>query len=288
MGDYLIRGYNSEVRVVVVTCKDAVNEARERHQCSATAIYALGRLMAGGLLLATNLKEEKEALSLKISCDGPLEGIVVDASPTGGVRGYVKNSTVDSVGSDGVSNSKEAIGNGTLTVTRFLSNGETFGGTTPLISGEIASDLTHYLLSSEQIPSLMSLGVLVNLDLSIGSAGGIFIQALPGASDETLAEIENMIFALPPISQMLSEGNTPEEVIQLIFGRLPFEMGEPQTVGFYCGCSRDRMKESLITLGKAELEEMAKDEEEIELICHYCNEHYYFPSSELSQMANQL
>jgi len=288
MTDYMIKGYNSEVRIVAINSTEIVSEASKRHQTSATAISALGRLLTGGVLLASTLKGEKEALSLAISCEGPLEKIVVDASPTGGVRGYVRNPQVDFAGIEGKANIKEAIGNGTLTVTRFLENGETFSGTTRLVSGEIAADLTHYLLQSEQIPSLISLGVLVNQDTSIASAGGYFIQALPGASDETLKEIENMVYALPPVSQMIVEGNTPTEILQLLFGRIPFEMDEQMPVGFFCPCSYEKMIKGLMTIGSEELRSLAEEKEEIELVCDFCNEKYYFLSNQLEEIAKSI
>lgn len=288
MSDYMIKGYNSEVRIMAINTTSTVEEARVRHNCSATAISALGRLLTGGALLASTLKEEKEAISLIVSCDGPLGKIVVDASPTGAVRGYVKNPYVDAPSINGKSNIKSVISEGTLTITRFLSNGETFSGTTPLVSGEIASDLTHYLLNSEQIPSLISLGVLVNPDVTVAAAGGFFIQALPGASDETLKEIEDMVSILPPISQMIFEGNTPEEIIQLLFGRIPFEMSERAPIGFYCSCSYEKMKRGLLTLGDEELSKIAKEEHEVEVVCEFCNEKYYFSSDDLDGMAESL
>lgn len=288
MLDYMIKGYNSEVRIMAINATVTVEEARTRHDCSATTISALGRLLLGGALLASTLKEEKEAISLIISCDGPIGKIVVDASPTGAVRGYVQNPYIDAPSINGKSNIKSVIGEGTLTMTRFLSNGETFSGTTPLISGEIASDLTHYLLNSEQIPSLISLGILVNSDISVAAAGGFFIQALPGASDKTIKEIEDMVSILPPVSQMIAEGNTPEEIIQLLFGRLSFEMSDKTPIGFYCSCSYEKMKRGLLTLGIEELFKIAKDEQKIEVVCEFCNEKYYFLSNELTSMAKSL
>lgn len=285
MADHLIKGYNSEVRIIAVDATETVREAHQRHQTSATGISALGRLLVGGILLSSILKEEKEALSLIIACDGPIGKIVVDASPTGGVRGYLENPTVDFKGTGGKANIKYAIGEGTLTVTRFLSNGETFSGTTPLVSGEIAADLTHYLLHSEQTNSLISLGVLVNKDLTIASAGGFLIQALPGATDETLAEIESMVYILPPVSKMLEEGNTPKEIIQLLFGRIPFKLSEPNPVGFFCSCSKEKMTRGLLTLGSSELEELAAGQEEIETVCDFCKEKYYFSPGELQELA---
>ena len=288
MADHMIKGYNSEVRIIAVDSTQTVEEARVRHQSSATAISALGRLLTGGVLLASTLKEEREALSLIVTCDGPFAGMVVDASPTGGVRGYIKNPKVDFPSEDGKANIKAAIGNGTLTVTRLLSNSETFSGTTPLVSGEIASDLTHYLMNSEQTPSVVSLGVLVNPDVSVAAAGGFFIQALPGASDETLKSIESMVFALPPVSQMISEGNTPKEIVELLFGPIPFEFAEEMPIGYYCSCNKEKIQNSLLTLGVEELLTIAEEEEEIEIVCDFCGEKYYFSSEELKTLAGSL
>ncbi len=288
MKDQILRAYNSEVRVVAIRTTETVEEARARHGTSATATAALGRTMTGALLLASNLEEEKEAVSVTISGDGPLGKIAVDASPTGGVRGYVDNPFADAPSKNGKLDVGTIVGQGSLTVTRLLSNGENFSGSTSLVSGEIAEDFTHYLLSSEQIPSMMSLGVLINPDLSVQSAGGFFIQALPGASDETLERIEKNVFILPPISQMITEGNTLEEIISFIFGGLPYESLEAQPVGFFCSCSREKMEQGLISLGKDELKTIANEDDNTELRCHFCEETYDFTSQEIAKLADEI
>ena len=272
MKDQILRAYNSEVRVVAIRTTETVEEARARHGTSATATAALGRTMTGALLLASNLEEEKEAVSVTVTGDGPLGKIAVDASPTGGVRGYVDNPFADAPSKEGKLDVGTIVGEGSLTVTRLLSNGE---------------DFTHYLLSSEQIPSLMSLGVLINPDLSVQSAGGFFIQALPDASDETLERIEKNVFILPPISQMIAEGNTLEEIISFIFGGLPYESLAAQPVGFFCSCSREKMEQGLLSLGKDELTAIANEEDNTELRCHFCEETYHFTSQEIAKLANE-
>ena len=284
--DHLQRATANGVRAIAAITTQLTEEARRRHDCYPVATAALGRCMTGALLLAANLKTE-ETLTVRIDGKGPLGSILADARPDGMVRGYVKHPHVDIPLKNGKMDVGSAVGEGEIYVTRFTGLKEPFTGSTSLVSGEIAEDLTHYLYTSEQTPSTISLGVLINPDLSVAASGGLFIQALPGANDEDLLAIEANLAVMPPLSHFIAEGQPAEAILRFIFAGLSVTLYESQKVAFSCTCSRDRVIQALISLGYEELINIAQDGQ-AELSCHFCNEKYHFQKNELETLALDL
>lgn len=288
MSDYLIRGtaLQGRVRAFAVQTTELTDELSRRHQTTPTATAALGRTAAAGLLLGAMLKGE-EHLIIQVKGGGPIGQIVVDANAKGEVRGYVDNPEVDPpLKENGKLDVAAAVGtDGFLYITKDLGLKEPYKGSTPLISGELAEDFTYYFAKSEQTPSAVALGVLVNVDHSILAAGGFVIQLLPGLTDEEISEIEEMLSRIPSFTNMLGGGLTLEEILQTV---LPsFQKLDQMDVMFRCKCNRERIEATLISLGKAELQEILDDEGFAEVICHFCNEAYRFNEEELQQMIDQ-
>lgn len=285
MGDYLIRGtaLQGRVRAFAVQTTALTDELSRRHQTTPTATAALGRTAAAGLLLGAMLKGE-EHLIIQVKGDGPIGQIVVDANAKGEVRGYVDNPLVDPpLKANGKLDVAAAVGtDGFLYITKDLGLKEPYKGSTPLVTGELAEDFTYYFAKSEQTPSAVALGVLVNTDHSILAAGGFVIQLLPGLSDQEIGEIEEILSRIPSFTSMLGGGLSLEEVLQTV---LPsFQTLDQMDVMFRCKCSRERIESTLISLGKSELQEILDDEGFAEVVCHFCNEVYRFDEEELQRM----
>ncbi|MZQ83420.1 Hsp33 family molecular chaperone HslO [Paenibacillus sp. 5J-6] len=285
MGDYLIRGtaLQGRVRAFAVQTTDLTDELSRRHQTTPTATAALGRTAAAGLLLGAMLKGE-EHLIIQVKGDGPIGQIVVDANAKGEVRGYVDNPLVDPpLKANGKLDVAAAVGtDGFLYITKDLGLKEPYKGSTPIVSGELAEDFTYYFAKSEQTPSAVALGVLVNTDHSILAAGGFVIQLLPGLTDQEIGEIEEILSRIPSFTSMLGGGLNLEEILQTV---LPsFQSLDQMDVMFRCKCDRERIETTLISLGKAELQEILDDEGFAEVVCHFCNEAYRFDEEELQRM----
>lgn len=271
-------------RWVLIRSTDTVEEARRRHGTSPVATAALGRLMTGALILASSLKGD-ESVTLRLLGDGPLEGAVAVGNAQGEVRGYVREPLVDlPLKPSGKLDVGAAVGRGELAVSRSLQNGEVYTGTVPMVSGEIAEDLVHYLLSSEQIPSAMLLGVLVEKDYHVAGAGGFLIQLLPGASEENIQAIENLLGQLGVgISELAAQSKNMDELLSRLMGQLSYHILERRSVGFTCTCSKERLSGTLVSLGKKEIADLISDEK-AEIVCHFCNEHYQFNKEELHEI----
>ncbi|WP_066640298.1 Hsp33 family molecular chaperone HslO [Desulfolucanica intricata] len=290
MKDYLIRavGEKEQFRVFAVVATNLIEEARRRHDTWPVATAALGRTLIAGLLMGANLKGE-DLLTIRINGDGPLGGIVVSADAYGNVRGYVKNPQVHvssiSKGKLGVGT---AVGKGTLSVSKDLGLKEPFTGSVELISGEIGEDISYYLTVSEQIPSAVSLGVLVETDNSVRAAGGLILQLLPGASDDIISKLEAGIKELPPISSLVDEGKTPEQIVDLALKELNFSILEQTPVQFNCPCNKDKVESILISLGKQEIQEIKEELGQAEVNCHFCGEKYIFNTRELDNLLKEI
>ena len=271
-------------RWVLVKTTNTVEEARRRHGMSPVATAALGRLMTGALILASSLKGE-ESVTLRLLGEGPLGGVVAVANAQGEVRGYVREPLVDlPLKASGKLDVGTAVGRGELTVSRSLQNGEVYTGMVPMVSGEIAEDLVHYLLSSEQIPSAMLLGVLVEKDYHVVGAGGLLIQPLPGAPEEDIQAIENQLGHLQTgISELVTQSESMEELLSHLMGQLPYHVLERRPVGFTCTCSKERLSGTLVSIGKKEIADLISDGK-AEMVCHFCNEHYQFSVDELQEI----
>lgn len=284
-GDHIVRalGVNSEVRMTAIRSTQTVTAASEAHGLSPIAAVALGRFMSGLQLISQDLKNPGDLLSGKIKSDGPLQGITAVANEDGTVKGYVDNPVVESIFyNDKKFNVAAAVGNGNLSITRKQAGAKPYTGSVPLISGEIAEDLTYYLYQSEQLPTILALGVLCD-ENGIKHAGGLMVQAFPGAKDETIDYLEQRIAGFPEISYLMEEGFDPAEILNLFIGA-DIEYLSVKESKFYCDCSKDRMYDALLTLGAEDLLELSEDESGIELICEFCNKVYNFAQDELKEI----
>ncbi len=285
--DYMIRATagNAMVRGFAITSRNLVDEARKIHDLSPICSAALGRLMSGALMMGDMLKGDKDALTITVDGDGPIGGLLVTVNNKGQVKGYVKNNAVALPNNEaGHLNVGGAVGNGTLTVTRDLGLKDPYVGTIQLLSGEIADDLTCYFVESEQIPSSVGLGVLVNKDFSIMEAGGFIVQLMPGATEEVISRLESNIQGMKTVTDILRDGKTPEELLGMALDGLDMEITDKMPVEYHCGCDRDRVERALVLIGKEELKSMADEENDIEIKCHFCQKAYTFSPKELKEM----
>lgn len=290
--DYMVRGIteNEEVRAFAVTSRDTVEKARKAHGTMNVATAALGRTLTAGLLMNHMLKNEDDLLTIQFRGDGPLGGITVTADSTGGVKGYVNNPYVLlPLKENGHLDVGSAVGKGTLTVIRDLNLRETHSGTIAIQTGEIAEDLTMYFAESEQVPSSIGLGVMVSpSDHHVIQSGGFMIQLMPDASEETIRRIEENLTGLRDVTEMLSEGMTPEQMLETVLGGLGVRIIGTMPVAFRCGCSRERVHKVLRMLGKDELDDMIREKKPAELVCHFCGTQYAVSISELEEIRASL
>ena len=268
MKDILTKGTAEGVRIYALCTTNLVQEAATRHHTSHLASAALGRAMNGALLLAATMKDN-ERIALRLKGDGPIGEVVADAEGTH-VRGYVGDPDVFLPLKNGKLDVGGAIGAGNIIVTRYLQNAEPFTGYAELVDGEIASDLTNYLYTSEQTPSSVALGVLVNKEGQVIASGGYFIQAMPGCAEETLAQLEENISLTPYVTQLLELGYTPEKMIETIARGLDVTIQESIELSYKCRCSREKILGALATLGQEDISAMSQDEE-TEVHCQFCN-----------------
>lgn len=277
---------NGEVRWVAVGMTNAVEEAANRHETTPTATAALGRLMGASLLLASSMKGE-ESITLRLLGDGPIGGVVAIGNAQGDVRGYVHEPDVNlPLNTKGKLDVAGAVGTGEFVVSRSLSNGESYNGMVPIVSGEIADDLVHYLLNSEQVRSAALLGVLVETDLHVAGSAGMLFQLLPNASEESIQALENQLARIQGISQIAADSVSMEELVRNLMGDLDYRILEKRPVQFKCNCSKERVSGTLVSLGKEGFEEILEDKK-AELVCHFCNEHYHFNEDELRELYEQ-
>ena len=281
MKDILTKGTAEGVRIYALCTTNLVQEAATRHHTSHLASAALGRAMNGALLLAATMKDN-ERIALRLKGDGPIGEVVADAEGTH-VRGYVGDPDVFLPLKNGKLDVGGAIGSGNIIVTRYLQNAEPFTGYAELVDGEIASDLTNYLYTSEQTPSSVALGVLVNKEGQVIASGGYFIQAMPGCADETLAQLEENISLTPYVTQLLELGYTPEKMIETIARGLDVTIQESIELSYKCRCSREKILGALATLGQEDISAMSQDEE-TEVHCQFCNETYKFSGEEIARL----
>ena len=292
--DHLIQGTMADatIRVIAAVTTNLVNEACGRHSASPTASAALGRALTGALLLGRTYKD-LEYITLRFDCTGELGGITAEASAHGTVRGYVKNPLADAPPSAlGKLNVRQIVGGGMLYVIReagyeigFMK--EPYSGSVPILSGEIAEDITHYLATSEQINSAVSLGVFVEPEQGrVAAAGGFLIQAMPGADDKTLAALEKVVAEAPHVTEMIRNGADAREMMAEVFGDLPFEVLETHPVEFRCKCSYERAINIVTMLGEEEVADMLETDKGAELTCHFCGEVYFLNEAALGNILN--
>ncbi len=262
---------------------DMVDRAEKIHQTSAVVTASLGRLMTAASIMGAMLKGEDQSITLRITADGQTGSVIAVADAKGNVKGYVMNPVVElPLNSFGKLDVAGAVGkNGNLYVIKDVGLKEPYIGLVPLVSGEIAEDITNYFATSEQIPTACGLGVLVNPDLTVKVAGGYIVQMLPGASEEDISIIEKNIQAMPPVTQMLSEGISIENIaLRTLEGMSP-EVLDERSVEYRCDCTRERVEKALVSLGKDELVQMAEEDGKAEVCCHFCTKKYRFSKDEI-------
>lgn len=288
MNDYMVRATaaNGAIRAFAVTTKHLVEEARVRHDTSPVMTAALGRLLSAGSMMGAMMKGDNDILTLQIRGDGPGKGLTVTADSKGNVKGYPEVPVVALPSrSDGHLNVGGAMGNGMLRVIKDMGLKEPYVGEVDLQTGEIAEDLTYYFAASEQIPSVVGLGVLVDKDGSVLQAGGFIVQLMPFTSEEVISKLEGSLATLEPVTKMLERGFTPEVILEEVLTFFDVEYNETMPVQFHCNCSKERITKALISVGKKGLKEMIDDGEPIHVNCHFCNTDYTFEIDELKEIA---
>ncbi|MCH1626918.1 Hsp33 family molecular chaperone HslO [Fredinandcohnia quinoae] len=290
MNDYLVKAlaYDGQVRAFAIKTTETVGEAQRRHYTWPTASAALGRTMTAGVMLGATLKGE-DKITIKIEGGGPIGLILVDSNAKGEVRGYVTNpQTHFDLNEHGKLDVRRAVGNeGTLTVVKDIGMREQFSGQVPIVSGEIGDDFTYYLVSSEQVPSSVGVGVLVNPDNTILAAGGFLLQLLPGTDEVIISKIEQRLKEIPPISKLIEKGLSPEDILAELVGKDNLKILEKMPVSFVCPCSKERIERAIISLGQEEIEAMINEDEKAEAQCHFCNETYHLTKEELIDLKKQ-
>lgn len=289
MQDYIAKAMaiSGQVRIYAAVTTKTVEEARTLHEMNPTPSVALGRVLTGAALMSQTLKGEHDTITIQIKGDGPIGGIVVVTDAKAGVRGYAYNPFFDvPLNELGKFDIKGAVGSGYLNVIKDMGLKEPYIGYVELVSGEIAEDLTYYYAYSEQTRTVFNLGVLIGAGGKVIAAGGFFIQLLPEADEDVIEIIEKGISNLLPITTLIHEGKTPEDIIKLIFPEESVEIFDTCPVLYKCNCSRERMERNLLSLGKKDLLEIAEDEKGAELQCHFCNRKYNFSKGELLSLMN--
>jgi len=289
MKDYCLRATAAEgyIRAFAATTRHLVDEAAAIHGTSPVASAALGRLLTATAIMGLMAGNDDDLITVNIKGDGPIGGVLATSDGRGRVRGYVHYPKEDiALRADGKLNVGEAIGNGHITVIRDLGLKEPYVGTLALVSGEVAEDVAGYFAFSEQVPSIVSLGVIVERDHSIKQAGGLILQLMPGFDDELIDRLEAKMAAFPAITVLLEQGKTPEDVLDMLLSDFGYEITEKAPLEFYCNCDRDRVTGALVSMGAAELGEIIEEDGKAEVNCHFCNEQYVFNKEELLEILN--
>lgn len=288
--DYIVRATaaDSQVRVFAATTRNLTEYARSVHNTSPVATAALGRLLTAGAMMGSMMKGEKDILTLQIQCSGPIGGLTVTADSSARVKGYVNNPGVMVPISDkGKLDVGKALDLGILNVIKDMGLKEPYVGQTVLQTGEIAEDLTFYFANSEQIPSSVGLGVLMNRDNTVAQAGGFIIQLMPFAEERVIASLERKLGEMTGVTAMLEKGMTPEDIIEELLGEFGVKIQDIIPTEFYCNCDKERVEKALISIGAKEIQEMIDDGESIELNCHFCNTSYQFTVDELKKILRE-
>lgn len=285
MTDYLVRGTAAHdfVRAFAVTTTGVTEAARKAHGLSPVASAALGRTMAAALMMGADMKNDKDVLTLQFLCDGPIGGITATADSHGSVKGFVNNPAVLLPPNEfGKLDVGGAVGQGVLHVLKDIGLKEPYAGEVDIQTGEIAQDLTYYFAVSEQVPSVVALGVLMNKeDDTVLTSGGYIIQLMPDCPEEIISQLEKACVSAPPVTTMLRDGGTPESILSDLLGGLDFRVMEQMPVAFRCDCSRERVEKALIALGPKEIRSLIAEGKPVTLNCHFCNTDYTFTTEEL-------
>lgn len=287
MKDYIVRATagNNQIRAFAATTKDVVEKARQAHNTSPVATAALGRLLTGGAMMGSMMKNDTDMLTIQIKCDGPIKALTVTADRHGNVKGYVENPNVMlPPNKQGKLDVAGALDLGVLSVIKDLGLKEPYVGQTILQTSEIAEDLTYYFATSEQVPSSVGLGVLMEKDNTVKQAGGFIVQVMPFVEEEVLSKLEENIKKISSVTAMLDRGYTPENILEEVLEGLDVEFTDTVPTQFYCNCTKERVEKAIISIGKKDIQEMINDGKEIEVNCHFCNTNYTFSVEELKEM----
>lgn len=287
MSDYIVRAMaaNQQIRAFAAVTKDVVETARKAHNTSPVATAALGRLLTGGAMMGVMMKGEKDILTLQIKAGGPLEGITVTADSKGRVKGYVGNPNVCiPANAKGKLDVAGAVGVGFMNVIKDLGMKEPYLGQVALQTSEIAEDLTYYFATSEQVPSAVGLGVLMNKDNTVRQAGGFIVQVMPFAEEASIDKLEKNVQKISSVTNLLEEGHTPESLLEKVLEGFDVEINDRIPTEFYCNCSKSRVEKALISIGRKDLNEMIQEGKDVELNCHFCNSNYVFSVEELKEI----
>ena len=285
--DYIVRASaaGGQVRAFAATSRELAERARALHDTSPVATAALGRLLTAGAMMGVMMKGDRDVLTIQIKGDGPLRGITVTADSKGRVKGFTDNPEVlIHANAKGKLDVGGAVGRGYLRVIRDLGLKEPYSGQVELQTGEIGDDLTYYFAVSEQVPSSVGLGVLMEKNNTVKQAGGFIVQLMPGTEEAVIGKLEKNLAGITSVTRMLEEGDTPEQILDRLLGNMDLEILDTVPAEFYCNCSRDRMARALISIGAKELQSMIDDGEPVELKCHFCNSAYTFSTEELKEM----
>jgi len=290
MEDYILRAtVEGSVRIFVATTKILVEKSRQLHNTTPVATAALGRLLTASAMMGMTLKNDTDIITTTLKGDGDIGGIVATTDSESKVKGYAYNPHIEvSFNKAGKLNVGGAIGAGTLTVTKDLGLKEPMSGQIELISGEIAEDLTYYFATSEQTPSSVALGVLVDVDNSVKQAGGFILQIMPDAKEEVIVHLENLLPTLPSVTTLLEQGNSPEDILKILFGDLDITIHDKIYPEYFCNCSEEKTRKALISVGKKELELILKEDKQANIHCHFCNKDYNFSEDTISELIANL
>ncbi len=291
MKDYIVRAVaaDASIRAFASVTTNTVEDAKNLHNTSPVATAALGRLLTAGGMMGIMLKGEKDVLTLQIKGDGPIGGITVTADSKANVKGYVNNPNVMLAATKaGKLDVGGAVGSGYINVIRDMGLKEPYASQASLVSGEIAEDLTYYFATSEQVPSSVGLGVLMNTDNTVNVSGGFIIQLMPFAEEEIISKLEENLKDIDSVTNLLIQYKTPENMLKYILRDLDIEILETVPTEFYCNCSKDRIEKAIISIGKEEIEDIIKDNETIEVNCHFCSSKYYYTIEELKDIYKSM
>lgn len=285
--DYIVRAMaaGGQIRAFAAVTKETVETARKNHNTSPVATAALGRLLTGGAMMGVMMKGDKDLLTLRIQGDGPIQGITVTADAHGNVKGYVGNPNVlIPANAKGKLDVSGAVGHGFLQVIMDMGLKEPYNGQVMLQTGEIAEDLTYYFATSQQAPSAVGLGVLMEHNNTVRRAGGFIVQLMPFAEEETIARLERQVAGISSVTTLLDQGHTPETLLEKVLEGMEPEISEKTETRFYCNCSKARVSRALISVGRKDLREMIEDGREVEMNCHFCSTKYMFSVEELKEL----
>lgn len=291
MTDYIVRATaaNAQIRAFACTTRNIVEHARAAHNTSPVATAALGRLLTAGTMMGSMLKGEKDVLTIQINGSGPIKGLTVTADANANVKGYViEPNVVIPANAKHKLDVGGAVGIGVMTVIKDMGLKEPYVGQTVLQTGEIGDDLTYYFATSEQVPSSVGVGVLMEKDNTVKQAGGFIIQLMPFAGEEVIAQLEKNLSEVQSVTALLDAGKTPEQILETLLGNLDLEILDKIPTQFYCNCSKERVEKAIISIGRKDIQEMIDEDKDIEVNCHFCNTNYKYSVEDLKGMLKKI